>query len=62
MKKKVRLKDLNNKIKGSIGDFRNAISENNIQTPDMDKDNLISKITLSLDIEIEKIDYINEEF
>ena len=53
---------MNNKIKGSIGDFRNAISENKIQTPDMDKDNLISKITLSLDIEIEKIDYINEEF
>ena len=32
---KVRLKYLDNTIKGSIVDYRNAISENNIQTLDM---------------------------
>ena len=41
---KVRLKGLDNKIKGSIGDYRNSISDNNIQTPDMDEDDLISQL------------------
>ena len=59
---KVRIKDLRNIIKGSIGDYRNAIIENNIQTPDMGEHDLISQLTLSFDIESYKIDDINEEF
>ena len=41
---KVRLKGLDNKTKGSICDYRNSISDNNIQTPDMDEDDLISQL------------------
>ena len=59
---KVRLKYLNNKIKGSIGDYRNALIEKNIQTPDMGEDDLISQLAFSLDIEGDKIDDINEYF
>ena len=61
-KTKVRLKDLNNKINGIIGDYRNSIIENNIQTPDMGKYNIISQLALVFDIESDNIDNINEEF
>ena len=53
---------MDNKIKGSIGDYRNYIIENNTQIPDMVKDNIISQLTLLLEIESDKIDDINEEF
>ena len=59
---KVRLKDSGNKIKGIIGDNRNSINENNIQTPGMGEDDLISQLSLSFDIESDNIDNINEEF
>ena len=59
---KVILKDLDNKIKRSLGDYRNAISEKNIKTLDMGKDDLISQLTLSLYIESDKIDNINKDF
>ena len=39
--------------------YRNFISKNNIQTPDMGKDDLISQLVFSLDIESDKIDNIN---
>ena len=35
------LKDLDDTIRGVIGNFRNSISENNIQTPDMGEDDII---------------------
>ena len=35
------LKDLDHTIRGVIGNFRNSISENNIQTPDMGEDDII---------------------
>ena len=41
---------------------RNAISKNNIKTPDMGKDDLISQLEFSFDIKIDNIDDINEEF
>ena len=58
IKTKVRLKDLYNTIKGSIGDYRYAISEENIQKHDMREDSIISQLTLSFDIESENIDNI----
>ena len=42
--------------------YINSISDNNIQTPNMGKDGIISQLILSLYIESDKIDYINEEF
>ena len=47
-------------LKGIIGDYRNSIRENNIQTPNMGEYGLISQITFSLYIEIDKIDNINK--
>ena len=52
----VRLKYLYNTLKGSIGDFRNSIIENNTQIPNMGKDDLISKHAFSFDIESDNID------
>ena len=53
---------MDNTIKESIGDYRNSTSENNIQTPDMSEDDLISELSLSFDNESDKIDNINEDF
>ena len=42
--------------------YKNAISENNIQIPGMGKDDLISQLAFSFDIESDKIKNINEKF
>ena len=42
--------------------YRNAISENNTQTPNMGKGNIILQLAFSFNIEIDKIDNINEDF
>ena len=52
---------MDNIIKGSIVVYRNSISENNIQTPDIGKDHIISQLAFSFDIESDKIDNISEE-
>ena len=41
---------------------RNAISKNNIKTPDMGKDDLISQLEFSFDIKIDNIDDITRSF
>ena len=52
---------MDNTIKGSIGDYRNSISKNNIQTLYTGEDDIISQLSLSFDIERDKIENINEE-
>ena len=52
---------MDNIIKGSIVVYRNSISENNIQTPDIGEDHIISQLAFSFDIESDKIDNISEE-
>ena len=48
--------------RGILEIYRNTISENKIQKPDMGKDSLIPQLALSLDIKSDNIDDINEEF
>ena len=57
-----RLKYLDNTPNGSIGDYINSISENNIQTIYMGEDGILSKLALSFVIERDKIENINEKF
>ena len=59
---KVRLKDLDNIIKGISSDYRKSISKNNIQAPNMREDDLISKLAFSFNIKSDKIDNINKEY
>ena len=61
-KTNVRIKELGNTIKGITSDYINAISENNIQRPDMGKYYIISQLSFSFKIESNKIEDINEEF
>ena len=48
--------------RGELVIYINSISDNNIQTHNMGKDGIISQLVLSLYIESDKIDYINEGF